>query len=769
MKKIAQIARLELSLLFYSPIAWLVMIALFVQLSMVFVPSAMGAELFQEWIAAHPRFHVSNWTINMLMDPTTGTFGRVLPFLYIYTPLITMGLVSRETSSGTINLLYSSPLNIRQIVFGKYAAMMAFNAVIMGLLCLVVICAGLSIVRFDTPHALVGLLGIYLMLCAYSAIGLFMSSLTTYQVVAAIMTFVVLAFLSYVGGFFQGTDVLRDICYSLWIPQRPIKMLVGLLTTRDVIYFLSIIYMFLAFTVSKLWMARNSKRISYRIGRYLAIGISGIAITYLTSRPGFIGYYDATETKANTISKNSQDILKKMDAPIEITEYVNFLGDGYNNAAPEKRNEDVDRWEPFIRWKPDIHMKWVYYYDSLPAGSPLYKYNPGKSTQQIFDESLKFSGYGRSLFRTPQEIHKMIDLQDEGARVVMQLKYKGRKTWLRTFNDTYFWPSEAEISAALKRMIVPLPKVVFSNDGYERSIDKLGDRDYKTLTNLKTFRYSLINQGFDMDTMSLKKDEIPAGIAALVIADRKTGFDTAALEKIRRYVDRGGNLLIAGEPGKQSVDNTLLSYLGVQLMNGTIVQRSKDFSYDLTTPYLTSDAAPLALTLKYSLDDSIPVAMPGLAGLSYAHTGPFTIKPLLMTDLVNAWNKMGNFILDSAALEYVTANGDQKGSFPSALAMTRMIDGREQRILVSGDADFLSNLELSRANPANCNFNFGNAIFGWFAYNEFPIQTTHPRGTDDTIRLTTKTVMLIKVLFYGVIPGIFLLLGTVILIRRKRK
>jgi ABC-2 type transport system permease protein len=547
-------------------------------------------------------------------------------------------------------------------------------------------------------------------------------------------------------------------------------MLMGLLTTRDTIYFLVIAAIFLAMTVSKLRMARDSKKVSFKILRYTLIVIIGVGITYLTSRPGWIGYYDATEIKMNTISKNSQDILKKMgDDPIEVTEYINYLGDGYQNAVPEKRNQDVDRWEQYVRFKPNIHMKWVYYYDSVPVPNHLYKENPGLTAKKIFDTTVKFSGLDADDFKTPAEIRKMVDLGDENARVVMQLKYKDRTTWLRTFNDAEFWPKEPEVMAAMKRMLVTLPRIAFVNDGYERDVQKMGDRDYKVLTNFRTFRYSLINQGFDVDTVSLKTGEIPAGIAALVVADSRTELDPMMLAKIRKYIDGGGNLMVLGEPGKQPINNALMSYMDVRMTDGTIVQRSKDFSYGLVTPWLTSAGGELSGSMKYAREDSVPVSMSGVAGLSCGGGSLFTVRPLLLTDSINDWNKKGAFVLDSAALVYDTANGDQHGAFPTAYSLTRTLNGKEQRILLAGDADFFSNAELSRSNMNTANFLFSNAIFGWFAYGEFPIETTHPRSSDNTVRTSPAWIKTIKVVYFGVIPGLFLIMGTVILIRRKRK
>src|SRR5258708_6392519 len=163
-----------------------------------------------------------------------------------------MGLMSREISSGTIKLLYSSPIKVREIIYGKFVAMMVYNLLLIGVLLLFVIAGIITVPHFDYGLVLSGLLGIYLLLCAYSAIGLFMSCLTAYQVVAAISTFVIFAFLSYIGTMWQEIDFVRDLTYSLAMTGRAEKMIAGLITTKDLAYFGVIIYLFLGLSILKL-------------------------------------------------------------------------------------------------------------------------------------------------------------------------------------------------------------------------------------------------------------------------------------------------------------------------------------------------------------------------------------------------------------------------------------------------------------------------------------------------------------------------------------
>ena len=761
MKKIIQIARLELSLLFYSPIAWLLMIILFVQMSVDFTAALPPLE---------KGGNFSFLTRDLFTNPNAlGLLSRILDSLYLYIPLITMGIISREISSGSIKLLHSSPVKLSEVVYGKFAAMLVYNLVIVGVMTLFVLAGITFIPAFDYPHILVALFAAFLLLTAYAAIGIFVSSLTTYQAVAAISTFVLLAFMNYIGKVGQEYDVIRDLTHSLSMPTRAARMMAGLLNSRDVIYYLAITGMFLAFTITKLELERKSTSVLQQVFRYTMIVVIGLTVTYVSSRQPVIAYYDATGTKVNTITRASQEILKKMgDEPVELTTYVNGMEGSYWEITPAKRISNISRWEPYLRFNPNLKLKWVYYNDSVPGmNARLKEYN------KTFDEAVVYMAKMQKLnlrnFMKPEQIRKEIDLAGENGRAVMQVKYKGKTTFLRTFPDPQFWPNEEETGAALKRLIQPIPKIVFATDGYQRSIDKLGDRDYQMLINDKLNRSSMINQGFDIDTVALEKSAIPADIAALVIADPKVAFSVAAKAKLQQYIAAGGNLMIVGEPGKQQVINPLLESLGVKMENGTLVQRSKDFSYDLVTPALAPGSVAMDPKLQYFFQQRAIVAMPSAGTLSYEEGGAFAIHPLLMTDAQNSWVKKGKFVLDSAALTVDLKAGDEQGSFPTALMLTRQVSSKEQRIIVAADADFFSNAEAGRRNLATLNSYFATRIFSWFSYGEFPVDASRPFSKDNSTTLTKGSVKTMEVLYYGIIPGIMFLSGMMILIRRKRK
>ena len=191
MRRIYKIAKAELFTLFYSPIAWMILVVFAFQTGMVF------AGLLHEVLRAQNIGFGNSFITANLFSGNLGLFKAVQNYLYLYMPLLTMGLMSRELSSGSIKLLYSSPVTSGQIIRGKFLAMMIYSFLLLTIILIYVVIGMIYIDHFDLPSVLSGLLAIYLLMCAYSAIGLFMSSLTLYQVVAALGTLVLLAALSY--------------------------------------------------------------------------------------------------------------------------------------------------------------------------------------------------------------------------------------------------------------------------------------------------------------------------------------------------------------------------------------------------------------------------------------------------------------------------------------------------------------------------------------------------------------------------------------------
>lgn len=769
MKMIYKIAKTELKNLFYSPIAWFLIIAFMITCAKVYLTILDNCVISQE-MGGIPRKMLSDLT-SKIFSGQGGLFSTVMSNLYLFMPLLTMGLISREINSGTIKLLYSSPVKIRDIVFGKYLAMMIFSLVLVAIVAIFMVSGFFHIVALDYGMLISAALGLYLLLCAYGAIGLFMSSLSTYQVVAAISSFLMIGLLSYIGGWWQDIDFVRDLTYFLSLYGRTEKMLNGLITTKDLVYFIIIVYMFLAFTIFKLKSGRESKSAWIHASRYFAVVCSALAFGYFSSRPAITGYLDTTRDQKMTLSVNAQKIVNDLGKDeLEVTLYTNLLDVLGFIGQPALRNRYLGVWESYTRFKPNISFKYVDYYDEPTNNRILESQYPGKSLDQKANLYAKNSRLDLNRYLRPAEIHKVMDLAPEYNRIVMHMKYKDKTTFLRFYNDELMYPDEPEISAAFKRLLsAKFPKISFVNGNLERDINRSGDRDYQYLTNTKNYRNSLVNQGFDTDTLSLETQDIDPSVSAVVISDPKRTLTALTTSKIQEYIANGGNMLIAGEPGKQDNLNPLLKQLGVQLMPGSIVSPDRNLSQDLSRNTVTAFAATFSKILAIRRADGLIVSMPGATAVAYDSNGAFKVRPLLFTDGNKSWLRKNKYVVDSANVAFSAAGGDIRNSFPTVVALTRTINGREQRIIVSGDADFMSNTELRQDMIPNCNFEFSTALFSWLSYGEFPIDTFRPESKDKSVKLSTSQMKFTRIIYLWILPGLVLAFAFVLLIRRKRK
>jgi len=292
MKVILKVARTELSTLFFSPIAWFLLIVFWIQCGVTFFNLMEFVTRQVEMSGDRQEFYTS--ITDSVFLGLQGLFKSVMDNLYLYIPLLTMSLISKEISSGTIKLLYSSPVSMYEIVLGKYIAMMIYSLLLVLIVGMYVVSGISSIRNADTGMLLTALLGFYLLLCAYSAIGLFMSSLTAYQVVAAISTFVMIGIFSYIGTVWQDISFVRELTYYLSINGRTQKMLAGLITTKDLLYFVIIVYIFLGLTIYKLRAGMESKSGAVKAVRYVAVVASALLIGYISSIHAFVGYWDTT-------------------------------------------------------------------------------------------------------------------------------------------------------------------------------------------------------------------------------------------------------------------------------------------------------------------------------------------------------------------------------------------------------------------------------------------------------------------------------------------
>lgn len=142
----------------------------------------------------------------------------------------------------------------------------------------------------------------------------------------------------------------------------------------------------------------------------------------------------------------------------------------------------------------------------------------------------------------------------------------------------------------------------------------------------------------------------------------------------------------------------------------------------------------------------------------------FRIEPIYeFTPAGNAWLENGVYVADSAAPVFSPSEGDvKKNWFVVGVQLTRTINNKEQRIVISGDADNLSNRDFFGILIAN-------GAMSWLMYNKYPVYAPELPPIDRNVKISFNGARMLYIGYVYVIPGLLLLIGAVLLIRRRRK
>jgi ABC-2 type transport system permease protein len=770
MKMIYKIARAEFRNLFYSPIAWLIILVFYIVCGFQFVDPLVDAARIQEAnLENNPAWPGFPMAVSVAIF--VRSLKNILENLYLFIPLLTMGVINREVNAGTMKLLYSSPIRVRDIVLGKYLGLLVFSCMLLAIVAVLFTTGYCTIIHAEVRWYLAILLAFFLLSGAFTAIGLFISSVTQYQVVAGILTFVVFFVLQGLQEVWQQYDFFRDITWFLAMTNKAEAMIGGLITTRDVLYFIIIIAMFLACTLIKLKSTQESKSWKVSFMRYAVVGLLTLTMGYFSSRPGYVGYLDVTRGKLNTIHPAMQAALKELDgSPLTITLYTNVLGRGVMDGLPQNRNKYIwQYWEKFVEFYPHIRYQFEYYYDVNDQNKEIMTNFPGKSVEEAAASMAELFDADIRRFKKPEQIRQRVNLQAEDLGLIMELEYKGRKAFLRTYPDSKVFPEQMHVAGTIRRLARPSnPKIYFTTGHYERSPFRNGEREYGHNTNYKQSRYALLNMGVDVDTISLLQHDIPANTAVLVVADPKAALDTAERKKIIGYINKGGNAILYGEPGKQDMLNPVLQSIGVTIDQGIIIVPSKHDLPHTFTASVTKTGIRMAREepLNRAVQKGLPavIYMSGGANISFQEANGFTIEPIYgETPGHSGWIENGVFTGDSAAPVFSAAAGDvRKTSFVIGVQLKRKIGGKEQRIMVSGDADFMTPRRVYGGD-------IRNGMFSWALYNDYPVYTNYADPIDVKVKVGFDASRVIYMAYVYIIPAIVLIGATLLLIRRKRK
>jgi ABC-2 type transport system permease protein len=239
------IARREVGAMFLSPMAWIILAVIQTILGYMFLANLDNFFLLQPQLlqlANTPG--VTDIVITPLMQVAAIILLMVMP-------LMTMRSIAEEKRNRTLSLLISAPVGMTEIVLGKYLGLVLFIIILVSMLMLMPLSLYLG-TSPDGGKLLSIYLGMLLLLASFAAIGLYLSSLTENQTIAAISTFGVLLMLWIVDWIGSSVSNGQSVLAYLSILKHHQAMLEGVFKSSDIAYYLLLIIGFLVLTIRQL-------------------------------------------------------------------------------------------------------------------------------------------------------------------------------------------------------------------------------------------------------------------------------------------------------------------------------------------------------------------------------------------------------------------------------------------------------------------------------------------------------------------------------------
>jgi ABC-2 type transport system permease protein len=308
MKEILAITRKELESYFGSPMA------------LIFIGAFLAATLFV-------FFWVDTFFARGVAD--VRPLFRWMPILLIFlVAALTMRQWSEEQRSGTLEMLLTLPVQLFQLVLGKFLAVMALVVAALALTLFLPITVSL-LGDLDPGPVMGGYLAAILLSAAYAAIGLFLSSRTDNQIVALIST-ALLGGLFYLVGSRGVTDFaggsVAEALRAIGTGSRFESIERGVVDLRDLIYYLSLTVLFLALNVvsldSKRWSI-GQKTLAYRRNVILTVVLIGLNLVVLNVWlfPISSARLDLTSDREFSLSGTTRDLISNLEEPLLIRGY----------------------------------------------------------------------------------------------------------------------------------------------------------------------------------------------------------------------------------------------------------------------------------------------------------------------------------------------------------------------------------------------------------------------------------------------------------------
>jgi ABC-2 type transport system permease protein len=237
----------ELRTLFLSPMAWTILAVSQLILAFIFLALVEG------YILVQPQL--------MLLENAPGVTERIIAPLYgaaawllmMIVPLITMRIISEERRNHSLTLLLSAPISMTEIIVGKYLGVLLFLA-LMSLMISIMPLSLLLAGQLDAGHFSVIVIALLLLIASFTALGLYLSTLTVQPTVAAIGTYgaLLLLWIIDVGSNNVANDEASGLLSYISMLRHFDALARGVFSSADIMYFILFICTFLVLSIRRL-------------------------------------------------------------------------------------------------------------------------------------------------------------------------------------------------------------------------------------------------------------------------------------------------------------------------------------------------------------------------------------------------------------------------------------------------------------------------------------------------------------------------------------
>ena len=411
---------------------------------------------------------------------------------------------------------------------------------------------------------------------------------------------------------------------------------------------------------------------------------------------------DWTQGKRNTLSVASIELLERLNKPVTIKAYYDS-----HSQTREQVRRFVNRYK---RFKNDIELEFID--NQLPS-------------DEI--ERLGFTHLGQLI-----------------------LSYNDKEITLNRLNEERF-------SGALF-------KLARQDDAWVVILQGHGERDPFASDNngFSKLTSELGNVGINVQPLNLLKNSfIPDNTSLLVIAGPRVAYLDAEVDMINDYLKKGGNLLYLRDPSQDITLKQLDALLELKPVDGVIIDANTRLRAMLGVKHAA--VIPVPEFEKHDITNSVKShgLFPFASGFELTDDSPWQTD-VLYYSLPRSWSEVGS--LDEQQLSFESATGDTAGPLALGLAMSRQLDGNEQRVVVIGDSDFIANGYIGYG----ANFALALNIFNWLTEDDSLIAISHHAAPDRHLELTDKDVLTIALILLVIIPGLLIATGFILHWLRNR-